>query len=418
MPSPFLTMAQAAERLGVTRATLYAYVSRGRLRSEPTPGDARASRLRRDEVEALCARRELRQRPEQAAQQGLHWGAPVLESALTLIERGRLYYRGHDVLDLARDHSVETVAALLWLDRPQDAAALFARPARLAVEVEAQRQAARLAGLSPIERCQAVLPLLGARDPASYDLRPAAVAASGARILSACVGLAGATWGDAALAQRLAQGWATRGGRLTAALRAALILCADHELNVSAFTARCVASAAASPYDVVGAGLAALKGGRHGGYTRRVEALFDEVGRPARAREVLGGRLRRGEDLPGFGHPLYPDGDPRATRLIEIARALAPRSAALALADALRLGAHETTGDAPTLDFGLVALARALRLPADAPLTLFALGRTIGWLAHAIEQYAGQRLIRPRARYVGPAPDLASVAPGARGEER
>lgn len=401
-----LTTAETAALLGVARETLYAYVSRGLLRSEPVPGDPRSSRFLRDDVEALRARRELRRQPEKAAQQGLHWGAPVLDSALTLIEGGRLYYRGHDVLELARTWSVERVAALLWTGRPDDAGLLFpAEPA------EATRGlAARVARLGPVERCQVVLPQAGAHDLAACDLRPAAVAAAGARILSLLLAVAGGAWSGASLAGRLQQGWAPRRPRVALALRAALILCADHELNVSAFTARCVASAAASPYDVVSAGLAALKGGRHGGYTERVEALFREAGRPERARGVLGERLRRGETLPGFGHPLYPAGDPRARALVALAQAGAGAAPASRLALALRDAARDLVGEEPTLDFGLVALAHALRLPPGAPLSLFALGRTIGWIGHALEQYALDRLIRPRARYVGQAPSSEPAA--------
>jgi citrate synthase len=183
------------------------------------------------------------------------------------------------------------------------------------------------------------------------------------------------------------------------------VLCADHELNVSAFTARCAASAGASPYDTVSAALATLKGSRHGGETKRVAALFAEVRTPRRARTAIAGRLRRGDRVPGFGHPLYPNGDPRAALLIQLA-ANGPDRGAWSLARAVSHTAGELLREQPNLDFGLVALARSYRLPEDAPILLFALGRTAGWIAHAMEQYASGELIRPRASYTGPAPEL------------
>jgi citrate synthase len=114
-------------------------------------------------------------------------------------------------------------------------------------------------------------------------------------------------------------------------------------------------------------------------------------------------RLRRGESLPGFGHPLYPAGDPRAALLLGLAEASAS-TAEWRLVRALRKAGSELLQDFPNLDFGLAALARTYGLPRHAPLVLFALGRTVGWIAHAIEQYATGELIRPRARYTGPAP--------------
>jgi citrate synthase len=169
-----------------------------------------------------------------------------------------------------------------------------------------------------------------------------------------------------------------------------------------------VASASATPWDVVSAGLAALKGGKHGGYTERVEALFREAGSAAEARRTIADRLRRGEEIPGFGHTLYPDGDPRGAALLEVANGIAPGSPALELAAALTEAARELIGEPPTLDFGLVALARGLRLPERTPLALFALGRSIGWIGHALEEYALDRLIRPRAAYVGELPGTVS----------
>jgi citrate synthase len=183
-----------------------------------------------------------------------------------------------------------------------------------------------------------------------------------------------------------------------------LVLCADHELNVSSFTARCVASSGASPYGAVIAGLAALEGPRHGGSSARAEAMLAELGRQRRLRAALAARLRRGDRVEGFGHPLYPDGDPRAAAILGWLRAALPGSVEVAFVRAVAAAATAATGEAPNLDFALAATARVLKLPAGAPLMLFAIGRAIGWIGHALEQYATGQLIRPRAKYVGVVP--------------
>jgi citrate synthase len=120
---------EAVEALGVSRATLYAYVSRGRIRSEAAPGAQRRSRYSRDDIERLKARSSERRNPEKAAEHALHWGLPILESAITLIADERIYYRGHELGALARERSVAEVAALLWTGTT-DARALDARACR------------------------------------------------------------------------------------------------------------------------------------------------------------------------------------------------------------------------------------------------------------------------------------------------
>ena len=214
------------------------------------------------------------------------------------------------------------------------------------------------------------------------------------------------TGGAPGIAVTLARAWAP--GREPAArlISAALVLCADHELNVSSFTARCAASAGATPYAVVAAGLAALTGVKHGGHGERVEAFLREVGaqRGAGTRAAIAARLKRGESLPGFGHELYPEGDPRCAELLQLAAEALPRSPAVALGRVVAAHAFDLVGERPNLDFGLVIAARALDLPPGGALALFAIGRTIGWIGHAIEQYRLDRLIRPRARYIGEAP--------------
>ena len=412
----YLSAQEAAAELGISLATLYSYVSRGLIRSEEAGGPRRRRRYRAEDVQRLKERKELRRDPSRAVEKALDWGAPLLESAITLIQDGRFFYRGRDALALADSHTIEQVAALIWLEEEAapDAPALpeLFRATQV-TPLLAQLADARAAWppLGLVEAFQAILPLAGALDPSAYDLRPQPVARTGARILHLLAATAVGQDGlSASIAETLQRRWVPQDAGAARLLDGALILCADHELNVSSFTARCVASAGSTPYAVVQAGLAALRGVRHGGYTERVEALLDQVGMPGQAEEVLAARLKRGEPIPGFGHRLYPGGDPRAGWLLARAAEARPGSPAVALAQAVTQAAQALLGEHPTLDFGLVTLARALDLPPGAPLALFALGRTVGWIGHALEQYRSQQLIRPRARYVGVLPPEADPA--------
>jgi citrate synthase len=389
---------EAVAALGVSRATLYAYVSRGRIRSEAAPGGDRRRRYSRDDIERLAARSRERRNPERAAEQALHWGLPILESAITLIADERIYYRGQDADTCARERSVADVAALLWTGTADGA--LLGPPPRARAE-------RRERGDVPfIAAAQSALALASGADPLAYDLRPHAVARTGWKILWLLTRLAARDYRAAdTIDTALATAWGVP--RSADLLRAALIACADHELNVSTFTARCVASAGASPYNVVIAGLAALEGTKHGGATSRMDASWDALRQSGDLRAAFAERLRRGELIEGFGHPLYPGGDPRAALLL----ALLPKGKAATFARELAAAAKAVLGEAPTVDFALVAVARALGLPGGAALTLFAIGRTIGWIGHAIEQYAASAMIRPRAKYVGVTPvDSARLA--------
>ncbi len=387
--APWIETPEAVRLLGVSRATLYAYVSRGHIRSEPLGGGSRRRRYARDDIERLVTRARDRRNPEKAAERALHWGMPLLESGITLITDDRIYYRGRDVSALAATSSVAEVASLLWKGAADEGT--LPAPSRVPAAVPPVKQAVPF-----IAAAQAALALAAAADSLAYDLRPHAVAQTGWRVLWQLAGVAaGTAKPQSTIDSTLAKGWAVAGG--ADLIRAALILSADHELNVSTFTARCVASAGSSPYGVVIAGLAALEGAKHGGTTARIDTLWDGL---RSSRDLAGSfaeRLRRGESIDGFGHPLYRQGDPRAKVLLE----MLPRGKAATFAREFAGAAHAVLGEAPTVDFALVAVARALGLPKGAALTLFAIGRTMGWIGHAIEQYAIDAIIRPRARYVG-----------------
>jgi citrate synthase len=399
-PTHFLTARQAADALGVTRATLYAYASRGQLRSEPVPGQTRERRYYREDVDRLKGRKAARRDPAKAAAHGLHWGEPVLESGITLIHGGTFYYRGHDAVRLARTASVEGAAALLWGAGETERERLFAQPHPLEARELAQFDRFPTDART---RLQAALPIAGAGDHAAFDLRPAAVRATGARILRLAASIVAGRNGGGPIHEVLQSAWAPRHRAAADVIRTALVLSADHELNISAFAARCAASAGASPYDVVSAALATLKGYKHGGASERTLSLVREAGSAHAARSAIVERLRQGERVAGFGHPLYPNGDPRAALLVKLAQASGNDAGWRPFRHLSRAG-RELLDDAPNLDFGLAAITRAYRLPDEAPFLLFALGRTIGWIAHAMEEYASGHLIRPRARYTGPMP--------------
>jgi citrate synthase len=422
---------QACELLGIQRATLYAYVSRGLLRSFPGE-DARSRRYRRRDLEALAARTGTAVR---AARGAIAWGEPVLDSALTRIAEGRFYYRGYEVVALSRLRRFEDVCCLLWLDGRPDvlrggqvegvamrerlftasgpAERLASRSPGAASSADAWRDLlARLEAGHPVDRLSIALRLTSHADLEASDLAPEAVARCGVRILRCLFAAAGDQAPDdgTGLAATLAGGWGLRREGSEQVLERALILCADHELNVSSFTVRCVASAGATPYDAIDAGLAAIRGWRHGGMSERVCALFAELGvavaAPSRrrVREVLASRRNTGEWIPGFGHPLYPEGDPRFEALIDVMHEQWGETRVLDWARLVAAEGEAILGRKPNLDLGLATLAveiGASPTPAATAWLVFALGRTAGWIAHAIEEYERARLIRPRANYVG-----------------
>ena len=408
MSGELLSAREAARFLDVKRPTLYAYVSRGLVRSRPAGEGRERQYLRADLARLKAARRE---RGRGAGVSGaLHWGEPVLESSVTRITEAGPAYRGYLATDLARSAAgFESVAELLWTGSlpatsPTWSSGGFGVPA------------ARLAALvgehpPPLAPISLLLPALGARDPGRFDTSPDAVLTRARALvprmaatlaIPQSVERVGPALGLAGTARVIAL--ATSGSRdpdLVRAIDQALVLVADHELNVSAFAARVAASAGADLYASLSAAAAALSGPRHGGHVERVEALLAEIGSAERARQVVHERGRRGEYVPGFGHPLYPAGDPRATPLLAAARELARRKPVVrtlfALVDAMR----EAGRPPPTIDTGLVAISAALGLPRGFAVSLFAIGRAAGWVAHVLEQYQADFLIRPRALYRG-----------------
>ena len=376
----------ACALLGVTRQTLYSYVSRGLLQALPGP-DHRTRLYRRGEVERL-ARRPQRRRAGQAARGALDFGPAVMESSLSLIEDERLYFRGVPAEELAGSASLEDVARLLWSD-DANAVDLFAAPAPPPWPPR-QEAAPAFSTAAPLQRALALFALA---DPATGNDDAAALLREMAAILLHTEPSA------TPLHQQCARAWKLdhRGEDL---VRGALALCADHELNASSFAARVVASTGASLRETLRGGLAALSGPRHGQATAVVEDLWDAVDAGAEPRAELSRRLERGEPVSGFGHPLYRRGDPRAAWILS-------RLPAEARNPALQAAAMALLGEAPNLDFSLVALRRHLGLPLGSAFLLFCLGRCVGWIAHALEQRP-RGLIRPRAVYTGRRPDAVN----------
>jgi citrate synthase len=399
---------EAARRLGIKPATLYSYVSRGVLRRR-TAQDGRASLFDGGEVESLARRGRPR-----------HPGAGefVIESALTEITSERTCYRGLDITALAARYELEDVAWLLWTGELTGRERGSWRVAEAALRAGRAAQAALPPGTLPLERFGVIVPALAAADPLRLQLDPPAVIAAGQAIMAGLVDCLPAPGGPGAeegvgadsgshgasltdrLWAKLCPGAPDEG--LKGALRAALVLLADHELAASTFAARVAASVRADPYAVVATGLGAAGGALHGGASLGVEAMLAAAAGPQDVTRAVGSLLRRGERIPGFGHFVYRAGDPRAAFLLAEIRARAPGSPRLEVADAL---VREVVGrglPTPNIDFALAVLASVAGMVAGAAEAVFAVARTAGWIGHALEEYARHTPLRPRARYTGP----------------
>jgi citrate synthase len=396
-----LTAAEAAGRLGVKPATLYAYVSRGLL-SRDKAADGRASLFHADEVERL-ARRGRPRRPAGVAD-------ITVESAITELTGDSLRFRGLDATRLAVNRSFEEVAELLWTGEfPSRREPWQARPAALAAGRAAQ--AALPAGTLPLERLQVIVPAMAATDPLRLQLDQSAVLAAGRNIIAGMVDcLPPAAGGPAGPGEPVAERlWSRLCDRrpspgLMRATSAALVLLADHELAASTLAARAAASVRADPYAVVGTGLGAMSGALHGGASLGAEILMAAASGPDDVPRVVAERLRRGEKVPGFGHFVYRAGDPRAVVLLDLVRRAAPKSGQLAVADAMLAEVRQKSLPEPNIDFALATLAGVADMARGAGEAIFAVARTAGWIAHALEAYGGAGPLRPRAVYTGRPP--------------
>jgi citrate synthase len=410
----YLSRTEALEILRIKPQTLYCYVSRGYIRSLPQPG-GRTSYYLREDVERVKAKSVARSGHGPAAASAMRWGEPVIETAITEITERGPRYRSQLAVDLARaGASFESVAEYLWTGEWREQGSGWRVDDQLG---EMPRLLATRVKLFPeahiVQLFSGVTTILGFIRIDDQHERTTAAAVRGAfRLIRAMTGAFGfiskgrayvAPEEAEAVAHALARalGIATDAANVRA-LNAALVSIADHELNPATFVARVAASAGSHLHACVGAALGVWVGSLIGLTCDQVERMFAPG---ASADEVLGRArtmVREGHKLPGFDLPVYPNGDPRADVLIELARTIDP-PAIQGMLDALQR-IEEELEVRPAVEIGLVILCRALGAPEGAAGGIFALGRMAGWVAHVLEQREQSYLIRPRAQFAGRTP--------------
>lgn len=378
----WISMAEACRLLGVQPQTVYAYVSRGKLEVMPDPADTRKSLYRAEDVAGLAKRKQAGRKHETLATNTLFGAEPSIPTSLSSFLRGRLYYRGQDAVTLAGSASVEEVARLLWdaeqpVDFSPNRTQRAGKPGRVAAFTA-------LAGLA-------------ASGHSTRGRLTRVLHTEAQSLVGQMANTFGAQPGRQPLHLRFARGWG-QSTEVAELLRAAMVLLVDHELTSSAFAARITASTGASLPACLLAGMSTLSGPLHGDASGRVQALFSEVERLGED-QVISHYLSTGLPLAGFGHHLYPDGDPRAAALLALFEP--PEAIARFISKATEL-----TGLQPNIDVALAALVAHHQLPVDAAFGLFATARSIGLLAHSLEQLGVTQVIRPRGRYVGRMPEL------------
>ncbi len=379
---------EACEKLGIQRQTLYAYVSRGQIEVRKDDRNTGRSLYRMDDVTALLMKRSRGRTRKTIAASTMAWGEPIINTRISTISHGRLFYRGQDALVLSENAIFEDVARLLW---DADERPVF--PAYPPITMEGTPRARAYATLGFAAEAgapgQALSPVMMYREAAAHI----------GRIASSFIPELNDQDNAAPLHERMARAWHCEDK--TDLIRQCLVLLADQELTTSAFAARVTASTGATLGACALAGLAAFSGPLHGDAPLRVQHLLEGAHRdgvqPAVRRWMSGG-----QPLPGFGHPLYPDGDPRAARLLS---GFTPSDITCELISYV----HDLTGLPPTIDVALAALSEYCALPQGGPFFLFAIARSVGWMAHAIEQITTGSMLRPRAHYIGP-----SIAHGRR----
>ena len=400
----FLSGAQAADFLGVKSATLYAYASRGLIESiAADKGRERRYRLS-DLIKLRQSSRGFKSVKDTDAPV---WTGPVIKSSITEITNAGHRYRGQDAIKLAReDKPFEAVAELIWDTTAPPKSWSKLKPLVLAKEAKSLISS----DVDQLDLLKFLLATLEMTEPAHRKLL-AEDAFDAARQLMVTMAVAlgisegrdkYVSSGQFPIAQTLL--FALSGKETLEHARVinrALVLCADHELNASAFAARVAASCDSSLYSCLLSALGTFTGSFHGSASRRTEDIVNGSLTYKTARAWLKNHLRQFDGIPGFGSELYETGDPRARLLIETALALSSQNIHLKRLIEIVECVREQLGKEPNLDVGLAAISYALDLPVGSGSTIFAVSRTSGWIAHAVEQRLYGGMIRPRARYIG-----------------
>lgn len=394
-----LTAAEAAEYLGVTRATLYSYVSRGMLASVDLGQGSRNRGYRRAELTALRHRSTFRKDPEAAAAEVIEFGTAILTTSISQITESGHSYRDRSSSELAAEFSFEQVAEFLWTG-----AEPLGFGADLPSASESWQQQIDLslaqhlpAGLTAVETLQSVLPMIEQQDHRAAANKAAVLMPLAVVILLYLTYFSTGRPYRGSIARTLSETWNVD----TRKLDALLVMVADHELNIATFTARCIASAGASLHQAVLGGLGALQGYKHlYGQVSEARSFFHEVLRDGNPAEVIGRYMRQRGSVPVVHNPyrrLYSGQDPRVNTLIGLLSDSEHYPLLLETLDT----AYSITGEHPRVDFALAVTEPLLGLPKNAIFNLIAIGRTAGMIAHIFEQYESPHVIRPRARYVG-----------------
>lgn len=411
--SEYLSAAEAAQLLHVKPQTLYTYVSRGLIRSVAQP-DQKRRLYNREDVEKVHARSEIHHRRGATAASVLRWdGDPVINTSITEVTPEGPRYRGRLAPDLARDGcSFEAASELLWTGVLQhepvhwDHELLPEGLPRLMDSVALQHPQPSMLRIFALATS-----MLGVAETAHRTIRHGATISVARQLLLAlagCLGYLARRPGfrtpdpGSSIAESIAAMFELQAGTdASSAINQALVLCADDDMSLSTFSARVAASTGAKLRTCVLAAIAAQSGATLGEGCDRAEDLL----RGARTRHDVRKRLAATEEagahVPGFNAPVYPEGDPRATQLLQLAFSFAPQNARAQLIHAFIEEAEQRLHLRPSVEVGLIALAAALRLPERSASALWALGRTAGWIAHIMEQRGRGSVLRPHARYIG-----------------
>lgn len=412
--SDYLTRDEALNMLHIKAQTLYAYVSRGLIQSVPQP-DGRSSFYARGDVERLRLKSAAHAGFGAVAASALRYGEPVITTSITQITDAGPRYRNRLALDLVRAHaSFETVADFLWggtwIDKPNgwnapDTPAEVITQLSLSAKLHAQPHVVQLLNLA--------VGLLGVhhgsmRERTQSGAAPVQLARQVIRTMTGVFGFLGPR--RRFVAMRSGESIAAALGRalgidttpaVLRALDAVLVLDIDHELTSSTFVARIAASGAADLHACIGAALNTHHSNLTGNRADSVEELFEPRASTsamiARAKDMLASA----QQVPGFNHPFYPKGDPRAAILIDLARDIGRQKRSMRILLETIGVLERDFGVNPSFELGSVMLCRALGLPPQTSSGLRSLARTAGWVAHIFEQRLAAFIIRPRAKYIG-----------------